>query len=107
VKPETPDLAQRWGENMRQRREELGLSVRDVADAACVSWVWVDECEEGTRTPGYYARRSIVQALGSYEVDIFPEPDVPTEPEPVAGRRLVDDLIAELRAGARRAEMAE
>src|SRR5438105_4117283 len=46
---------QQTGERIRQRREELGLSQRDLDEATSYSYAYVSRIESGARTPSLSA----------------------------------------------------
>ena len=51
------------GDRVRQRRLELGLSMREIASKG-VSFAYISRIERGERTPSVMARRKLAPKLG-------------------------------------------
>lgn len=58
--------------NLKSRREGMGLSQTRLAVMAGVSNSTVSEIEKGHRTPWPRLRRALAKALGTTEAELFP-----------------------------------
>lgn len=58
-----PTLGERFGDAIRQRRRELGLSQEELADRASLHRTYVSLLERGRRTPTLTAVESLAIAL--------------------------------------------
>ncbi len=54
---------QQTGQRIRKRREELGLSQRDLDEATSYSYAYVSRIESGARTPSLSAVIEFAEAL--------------------------------------------
>jgi transcriptional regulator with XRE-family HTH domain len=55
--------AEEFGRRLRARREELGLSRRDVVEASGLSYPYVSQLETGYRLPSHKALAALAEAL--------------------------------------------
>ena len=55
--------AEAFGRRIRARREELGLSRRDVVEASGLSYPYVSQLETGYRLPSHKALAALAEAL--------------------------------------------
>lgn len=55
--------AEEFGRMLRARREELGLSRRDVVEASGLSYPYVSQLETGYRLPAHKALAALAEAL--------------------------------------------
>lgn len=70
---DVPMAAVRFGAILRSNRETLGLSLRDVAEAAGVAHTYVHDVERGHRCPPIAtARRIAAQVNAVWAVDMLP-----------------------------------
>ncbi len=64
-------LAVQWGARIRSRRQKLGLSQTDLAEAVGISQAAIARYESGTRRPGADTQRDIARALEREPGQIF------------------------------------
>ncbi|WP_200954424.1 MULTISPECIES: helix-turn-helix domain-containing protein [unclassified Nocardioides] len=76
--PKTGDLA--LGRRIADRRDELGLSRKDLASATGLSYPYIAQIETGYRSPSMKHQFSIARALGLSLDDLFSSPDDQTFP---------------------------
>lgn len=70
-KLEQPPEVHALAATLRQRRDELGLSQKEVATAAGLNRSYINEIEAGARNPTYTALRALARAYQSQLVDII------------------------------------
>ena len=67
-----PEQAARLGQLIRSRREQAGMTIRDLADDAEMNFATVSRIEQGKfATPGHDKLARIAQALGLNTADVF------------------------------------
>ena len=67
-----PEQAARLGQLIRARREQAGMTIRDLADDADMNFATVSRIEQGKfATPGHDKLARIAKALGLNTADIF------------------------------------
>jgi len=77
-----PEQAARLGQLIRSRREQAGMTIRDLADDSEMNFATVSRIEQGKfAAPGHDKLSRIAQALGLNTADVFALADytVPTE----------------------------
>lgn len=57
-------FAEYVGSRIRQRRQELGLSLSDIADSIEISRPYLSECERGKRSIGFSKLYQLAAVLG-------------------------------------------
>lgn len=67
-------LAEVWGESMRERRLRLGLSTADVASLVGISSQAIWQFEKGKRIPLDRTKVALARALGTTPAELFPWP---------------------------------
>lgn len=68
------DLAEFWGESLKARRVELGLSQGQLARAADMTQQAIWQFEHGRRVPLDRTKVELARALGTTPGDLFPWP---------------------------------
>ncbi|WP_190868996.1 helix-turn-helix transcriptional regulator [Actinomadura sp. RB99] len=79
------NIRARWGEQIKKRRLDAGLSQMEVAARAGIDKSWLSKIERGetgARGIGDEVRMGIAAALGCRVEDAFPYPDTAEETEP-------------------------
>lgn len=71
--PKTGDLA--LGRRIAERREELGMSRKELAAVTELSYPYIAQIETGYRSPSMKHQFSIARALGMSLDDLFGSPD--------------------------------
>lgn len=71
------DLQQRFGQIVRRRRQETGLSQEELADEAGLHRTYVSLLERGQRNPSLAVIKVLASALGSGMGDLLRELDAP------------------------------
>lgn len=71
--PKTGDLA--LGRRIAERREELGMSRKELAAATELSYPYIAQIETGYRSPSMKHQFSIARALGLSLDELFGSPD--------------------------------
>ena len=67
-----PEQAARLGQLIRARREQAGMTIRELADDAEMNFATVSRIEQGKfATPGHDKLARIAQALGLNTADVF------------------------------------
>ena len=67
-----PEQAARLGQLIRARREQAGMTIRDLADDADMNFATVSRIEQGKfATPGHDKLARIAQALALNTADVF------------------------------------
>ena len=67
-----PEQAARLGQLIRARREQAGMTIRDLADDADMNFATVSRIEQGKfATPGHDKLARIAKALGLNTADVF------------------------------------
>jgi transcriptional regulator with XRE-family HTH domain len=104
------------GQEVRRRREELGLTGAELAARSGLSPGAVSQIENGKRTPGSTTVMKLAQGLGVEVADLFPKkaqaplfrepPDRATQEERLAGWEAAVEEVRRLREGGR-AQLAE
>lgn len=59
------DLRQIFGRNVRRARQERGLTIEALSDAAGLSYSYVGELERGRRNPTLAVVEALAAALGA------------------------------------------
>ena len=59
------DLRQTFGRNVRRVRQERGLTIEALADAAGISYSYAGELERGRRNPSLAVIEAIAKALAA------------------------------------------
>src|SRR5918997_3793121 len=84
------------GEEVRNRREELGLTGAQLAARAGMAPSAVSQIETGKRTPNSTSVIKLAAALGVEAGDLFPKGQAPLPLESEERRPLVFDMVHEL-----------
>lgn len=63
AKRTTPDVRERFGDGVRLRREELGLTQEDLAERSGIHRTYVSDVERGTRNLSLVNIERIAEAL--------------------------------------------
>lgn len=71
-------LAERFGDVIRRRRLDIGLSQEDLADRASLHRTYVSLVERGRRTPTLTAVDSLAHALETTMTDLIAQSEAPT-----------------------------
>ncbi len=71
------DLQQRFGQIVRRRRQETGLSQEELADHAGLHRTYVSLLERGHRNPSLAVIKVLATALGAGMADLLRELDGP------------------------------
>jgi transcriptional regulator with XRE-family HTH domain len=89
------------GERIKDRREELGMTRKALADAAHVSYPYISQLETGSRNASYHNQLAIARALDVGLDDLFATEDLrgsspSSKPAPVPSSGLIDASGASL-----------
>jgi transcriptional regulator with XRE-family HTH domain len=68
----TDAVLKRWGDNLYRRRQELDLTLKDVATQIGVSEASVSRWEHGLHPPRLRHQVALSQALGCPASELFP-----------------------------------
>lgn len=71
------NLQQRFGQIVRRRRQETGLSQEELADEAKLHRTYVSLLERGHRNPSLAVIHALATALGAGMADLLRELDAP------------------------------
>lgn len=99
--------AQRWGEAIRRARNELGLSILDVAMRTGIDPGHLSRAERGLAGIGDDYRASIAEALGTTPESLFTDPESlcpPAEPATDGAASPTPATAGEARSPARSAK---
>ena len=66
-----PDVRERFGDAVRARREELGLTQEDLADRAGIHRTYVSDVERGTRNVSLVNIERLAAALSETMAELF------------------------------------
>ena len=83
--PERYDICVQFGDAVRARRLELGLSQEELAAAAQINRTYIGDIERGTRNVALRNVDRICQALGLTIAELFDRHQI--SPDPQGGRR--------------------
>lgn len=65
------NLAEKFGQQVRQRRKARGLTQAQLAEATSMSEEWIRRIERGAGSPSLEAIDSLAAALGTTPSDLF------------------------------------
>ncbi len=67
----TPDIRERFGDAVRTRREELGLTQEDLAERARIHRTYLSDVERGTRNLSLVNIERLATALSLHISELF------------------------------------
>ena len=70
-RPRQADIRERFGDAVRARREELGLTQEDLADKAGIHRTYLSDVERGTRNLSLVNIERLASALSMSLVELF------------------------------------
>ena len=71
----TPDIRERFGDAVRGRREELGLTQEDLAGKAGIRRTYLSDVERGGRNPSLVNIEKVADALALSLAELFARVD--------------------------------
>jgi transcriptional regulator with XRE-family HTH domain len=66
-----PDIRERFGDAVRRRREELGLTQEDLAEKAMIHRTYLSDVERGTRNLSLVNIERLAQSLALKMSELF------------------------------------